>query len=40
MTTEGPPIDPRSGEAPTFREPWEAQAFAIVVKLFQVGGTL
>ena len=26
-------IDPRSGDAPVFREPWEAHAFAMVVEL-------
>jgi nitrile hydratase accessory protein len=37
MTADGTVIDPRSGDAPTFREPWEAQAFAIVVKLHERG---
>jgi nitrile hydratase accessory protein len=26
-------IDPRNGDAPAFREPWEAHAFAMVVEL-------
>ena len=28
---------PKDEEGPTFKEPWEAQAFAIVVKLFEGG---
>ncbi|MDB5697982.1 MAG: nitrile hydratase accessory protein [Alphaproteobacteria bacterium] len=34
-----PPIDsiPRDLEGPVFREPWEAQAFALVVQLHQRG---
>jgi nitrile hydratase accessory protein len=34
-----PPIEsiPRDLEGPVFREPWEAQAFALVVQLHQVG---
>jgi nitrile hydratase accessory protein len=30
-------IDPRSGDAPVFREPWEAHAFAMVVELHARG---
>ena len=30
-------IDPRSGSAPVFREPWEAQAFAMVLELHERG---
>lgn len=30
-------IDPRSGDAPVFREPWEAHAFAMVLKLHERG---
>lgn len=37
MTMDTPQIDARAGEEPTFREPWEAQAFAIVVKLHERG---
>ena len=35
--TDAPAIDPRSGDAPPFREPWEAHAFAMVVKLHERG---
>lgn len=31
------PAIPRDGEGPVFREPWEAQAFAIAVKLSESG---
>lgn len=39
MTLAAPPIEsiPRDGEGPVFREPWEAQAFALVVQLHQLG---
>ena len=39
MTSAVPPIEsiPRDGEGPVFREPWEAQAFALVVQLHQRG---
>ena len=39
MTLAVPPIEsiPRDGEGPVFREPWEAQAFALVVQLHQRG---
>jgi nitrile hydratase accessory protein len=30
-------IDPRSGDAPVFREPWQAHAFAMVVQLHERG---
>jgi nitrile hydratase accessory protein len=30
-------LDPLSGGAPVFREPWEAHAFAMVVKLHESG---
>ncbi|MCC2656378.1 MAG: nitrile hydratase accessory protein [Panacagrimonas sp.] len=34
-----PPVDsiPRDLEGPVFREPWEAQAFALVVQLHREG---
>jgi nitrile hydratase accessory protein len=28
---------PGDGEGPVFREPWEAQAFAVVMKLYEAG---
>ena len=31
-----PPI-PQDGDGPVFREPWEAQAFALVLELFDRG---
>src|SRR5579883_1690337 len=31
------PAIPRDAEGPVFREPWEAQAFALVVKLHEQG---
>src|SRR5258708_25380790 len=31
------PAIPRDGEGPVFRAPWEAQAFAMAVKLHQAG---
>lgn len=31
------PAIPRDAEGPVFREPWEAQAFALVVQLHQQG---
>lgn len=36
---EVPPVDsiPRDLEGPVFREPWEAQAFALVVQLHRKG---
>lgn len=39
MNSEAPPIAsiPRDAEGPVFREPWEAQAFALVVQLHQRG---
>lgn len=39
MNLDVPPIDsiPRDLEGPVFREPWEAQAFALVVQLHQRG---
>lgn len=39
MSTDLPPLDsiPRDLEGPVFREPWEAQAFALVVQLHQGG---
>jgi nitrile hydratase accessory protein len=33
---EMPPI-PQDGDGPVFREPWEAQAFALVLELFDKG---
>jgi len=30
-----PAIDPRSGDAPAFAEPWQAHAFAMVVQLHE-----
>ncbi len=33
----GMPALPAEMEGPVFREPWEAQAFAIVLKLYQSG---
>lgn len=37
MSAGVPPIEsiPRDSEGPVFREPWEAQAFALVVQLHQ-----
>jgi len=32
-----PAIDPRSGDAPAFAEPWQAHAFAMVVQLHERG---
>ncbi len=32
---EGMPPLPLDAEGPVFREPWEAQAFAIVLTLYQ-----
>lgn len=39
MSTDLPPLDsiPRDLEGPVFREPWEAQAFALTVQLHQRG---
>ena len=39
MSVSFPPLDsiPRDLEGPVFREPWEAQAFALVVQLHQRG---
>ena len=39
MSVALPPLDsiPRDLEGPVFREPWEAQAFALVVQLHQRG---
>ncbi len=37
MSTANEMIDPASGDAPVFREPWQAQAFAMVVKLHERG---
>lgn len=39
MSLDLPPLAsiPRDGEGPVFREPWEAQAFALVVQLHQQG---
>lgn len=39
MSAGVPPIEsiPRDLEGPVFREPWEAQAFALVVQLHQRG---
>ncbi|MEE8499006.1 MAG: nitrile hydratase accessory protein, partial [Kiloniellales bacterium] len=31
------PDQPRDGDGPVFAEPWEAQAFAIVLKLHEAG---
>jgi nitrile hydratase accessory protein len=31
------PIPPREGEGPVFREPWQAQAFALAVRLSEAG---
>ena len=31
------PRAPRDGEGPVFAEPWQAQAFALAVKLFEEG---
>lgn len=38
-SAEAPPLDsiPRDLEGPVFREPWEAQAFALVVQLHRKG---
>jgi nitrile hydratase accessory protein len=35
--TEAVPGIPRDGEGPVFREPWEAQAFAMALKLHERG---
>lgn len=39
LLSEVPPLDsiPRDLEGPVFREPWEAQAFALVVQLHRRG---
>lgn len=39
VNTDPPPLEglPRDPEGPVFREPWEAQAFAMVVQLHQRG---
>jgi nitrile hydratase accessory protein len=36
---EAPPLPdlPRDGGGPVFREPWEAQVFAVVLKLYEGG---
>lgn len=31
------PLQPRDAEGPVFREPWQAQAFALAVKLSELG---
>jgi len=31
------PADLRDAEGPAFREPWEARAFAMVIKLHEAG---
>lgn len=31
------PLQPRDGEGPVFNEPWEAQAFGLVIALHQQG---
>ncbi len=31
------PAPPRDGEGPVFAEPWEAQAFALTLKLYEAG---
>lgn len=35
MSTETFPFQPRDNEGPVFKEPWEAQAFGLVVALHQ-----
>lgn len=42
MIAEGPDLElfaglPRDGDEPVFREPWEAQAFAMAVRLHERG---
>lgn len=37
MTTDAPAIDRHGDAAPTFAEPWQAHAFAMVVTLHQRG---
>ena len=37
LATEAVPSIPRDGEAPVFREPWEAQAFAMALALYDRG---
>ena len=37
MSYDDLPALPRDEEGPVFREPWEAQAFAVAVSLMQVG---
>ena len=36
---EAPPLpgQPRDGDGPVFREPWEAQAFALTLNLYEAG---
>lgn len=35
--TDPLPFQPRDDDGPVFREPWEAQAFALTVKLHEAG---
>ena len=37
MNLSDPPLMPRGEDGPVFREPWEAQAFAMAVKLNEAG---
>src|SRR2546426_301500 len=37
LATEAVPSIPRDGEGPVFREPWEAQAFAMALALYDRG---
>ena len=37
MTYEDIPALPRDEDGPIFREPWEAQAFAVAISLMEVG---
>ncbi len=36
-TLPAPPASPRDGDGPVFAEPWEAQAFALTLKLHEAG---
>ena len=37
MTIDDLPVLPRDKEGPVFKEPWEAQAFALAMYLLKVG---
>jgi nitrile hydratase accessory protein len=37
MSAPALPVPPRDGDEPVFAEPWEAQAFALTLKLHEAG---